>query len=492
MKFRSTRGDKEEKNSAQAIIQGIAPDGGLYVPEKIPALPFRIKDMVGKPYQDIAKAVIGAFFDDYTKEEIDHCVDSAYDEKFDTKEIAPLVKAGDAEFLELYHGKTAAFKDMALSILPYLLTTAVKKENIDDKICILTATSGDTGKAALEGFADVPGTEIIVFYPVTGVSDIQKRQMITQTGSNTHVFAIKGNFDDAQTGVKNIFADRSFRMKLENSGVRLSSANSINVGRLVPQVVYYVYSYIRLVERNEIADGDKINIVVPTGNFGNILAAFYAMNMGIPVNRLICASNKNKVLTDFINTGIYNSKREFYTTNSPSMDILISSNLERLLYHLDGGNGAEIKGLMSQLRTEGRYEISPKLKDAMGIFYGGFADIDETNETIGRMYKDNGYLMDTHTAVAYKVYSDYRNETGDMTKTVIASTASAYKFAESAALAIGLEKQADAFDYIDELNEATGVKIPSAMDGLETKPVLHKDVIEKSEMEDTVEKVLVK
>ncbi|MDD6154028.1 MAG: threonine synthase [Eubacteriales bacterium] len=492
MKFRSTRGDEKELNSAQAIIQGIAPDGGLYVPDHIPALPFKVADMVGKPYQDVARGVIGAFFDDYTQEEIDYCVDHAYDEKFDEKDVAPVVKAGDADIIELYHGKTAAFKDMALSILPYLLTTAVKKEKEDAKICILTATSGDTGKAALEGFADVPGTEIIVFYPETGVSDVQKRQMITQQGANTHVFAIKGNFDDAQTGVKNIFADNAFRNELEAKGARLSSANSINIGRLVPQVAYYVWSYIKLVERHEINDGDPINIVVPTGNFGNILAAYYAKNMGIPVNRFICASNKNKVLTDFFATGVYNAKRQFYTTNSPSMDILISSNLERLLYHLNGGNGAEIKGLMGQLRTEGRYEVSPKIKDAMGVFYGGYADVADTDRTIGAMYNDYNYLIDTHTAVAYKVYEDYRKETGDMTRTVLASTASAYKFADSVSLSIGLEEEPNAFDYIEELHKATGVKIPSAMDGLESKPILHTGVIAKTDMERTVEEVLVK
>lgn len=329
--YQSTRGSKYIKTSSQAIIAGIAEDKGLYVPSEIPQLPFDIEEMTGEPYKKVAFAVLKAFFEDYTDEELQACVDGAYDSKFDAEDIVPVVKADKAYFLELYHGKTAAFKDMALSILPYLLTTAMNKNKEDRKICILTATSGDTGKAALEGFADVQGTEIVVFYPDHGVSQVQERQMVTQQGKNTHVFAVKGNFDDAQTGVKKIFSDDSFNQELAKKGYRLSSANSINIGRLVPQVAYYVYGYVKLVEKGIIKNGDKINIVVPTGNFGNILAAYYAGNMGIPVKKFICASNENKVLTDFINTGTYNLHREFFLTNSPSMDILISSNLERLL-----------------------------------------------------------------------------------------------------------------------------------------------------------------
>jgi threonine synthase len=342
MRYKSTRGSNDFKSAAQAIIQGMAHDKGLFVPESIPSLPFLLDELKGKTYQEIAFAVIQSFFADFSEEEIRHCVNGAYDDKFETSEIVPLVEAGDAYFLELYHGKTAAFKDMALSILPYLMTTAIKKEKEDKKIVILTATSGDTGKAALEGFADVPNTEIIVFYPKEGVSQVQERQMITQEGKNTHVFAIYGNFDDAQTGVKKIFNDRDFADELAKQGCKLSSANSINIGRLVPQVAYYIYAYGKLLDKGEIWPGDKINIVVPTGNFGNILAAYYAQQMGIPVGKLICASNENKVLTDFINTGFYDIKRKFYVTNSPSMDILISSNLERLLYHLNGNNGEEI------------------------------------------------------------------------------------------------------------------------------------------------------
>ncbi len=353
VKYESTRGSKNYKTAAQAVIQGIAEDKGLYVPQSIPALPMAIEDFVGKTYREVAFEIIKTFFDDYTAEEMKYCVDGAYDSKFEEAEVVPVKEAGGAYFLELYHGKTAAFKDMALSILPYLLTTATKKENEDKKICILTATSGDTGKAALEGFADVEGTEIIVFFPNQGVSEVQERQMVTQEGDNTHVFAIEGNFDDAQTGVKKIFNDREFAEKLAGMGCKLSSANSINIGRLVPQVAYYVWGYVKLIERGVIRAGEKVNICVPTGNFGNILAAYYASRMGIPVNRFICASNQNRVLTDFFETGKYSTKREFYLTNSPSMDILISSNLERLLYHLSDHDGAEIHDLMEALEKTG-------------------------------------------------------------------------------------------------------------------------------------------
>lgn len=488
--FRSTRGSERTLRGAQAVIQGIAEDKGLYVPAQFPKLPCSIEELTGKTYQEIAKIVIGAFFDDFTEEEIAHCVDNAYDSKFEAKEIAPIVKAGDAHFLELYHGKTAAFKDMALSILPYLLTTSLKKEKEDKKICILTATSGDTGKAALEGFANVEGTEIIVFYPNKGVSTVQERQMVTQEGDNTHVFAIEGNFDDAQTGVKKIFNDDALAERLAAKGVKLSSANSINIGRLVPQVAYYVYSYVKLVEEGAIKMGDKINIVVPTGNFGNILAGYYAKQLGVQVNKFICASNENKVLTDFINTGVYDIRRDFYLTNSPSMDILISSNLERLLYHLSDGNGAEVKELMDKLESEKIYSVSEHIKEGLKEFYGGYADQKATNETIGRMYKENGYLMDTHTAVAYKVYEDYREATGDETVTVIASTASAYKFAESVAAAIGVPAEEDCFKLLEKLEETTGVSIPKGLQNLDKKEIRHKGVIEVADMPTTVEELL--
>lgn len=484
--YQSTRGSKYIKTSAQAIIQGIAEDRGLYVPNEIPKLPFSFDEMAGKPYKEVAFRVMKCFLEDYTDEELWECIDSAYDSKFEAEDIVPVVKAGDAYFLELYHGKTAAFKDMALSILPYLLTTAMKKEKEDRKVCILTATSGDTGKAALEGFADVPGTEIIVFYPNQGVSQVQERQMVTQTGDNTHVFAINGNFDDAQTGVKNIFGDETFNEELSEEGIVLSSANSINIGRLVPQVAYYVYGYLRLIEQGAIKAGDQVNIVVPTGNFGNILASYYAGKMGIPVKKFICASNENKVLTDFLNTGTYNLNREFYMTNSPSMDILISSNLERLLYHLSGGNGEEIKELMNRLEYDRKYTVSPKIKYALDDFYGGYADMKRTNETIGEMYRRNGYLIDTHTAVAYRVYEDYIAYTGDRTPAMLASTASAYKFADSVCESIGIGKGEDGFDSVRKLAYETSVKIPSGLKDLDKKEIRHKGVVDVKDMKQAV------
>ncbi len=485
IQYKSTRGGDHLRTAASAVIKGIAEDRGLFVPDRIPELPFRPGDMAGRPYKEIAKAVIGAFFNDYTEEEIQACVDGAYDEKFEAENVVPVIGAGDAYFLELYHGKTAAFKDMALSILPYLLTTAMKKENEEKKIAILTATSGDTGKAALEGFADVPGTEIIVFYPSDGVSEVQKRQMTTQEGANTHVFGIRGNFDDAQTGVKQIFDDDAFNAALEGKGFRLSSANSINIGRLIPQVAYYVYGYIKLIEEGVINDGDPVNIVVPTGNFGNILASYYAMLMGIPVNRFICASNTNKVLTDFINTGEYSTDRPFHVTYSPSMDILISSNLERLLYHLCGSH-EEVRDMMEKLSAEGHYTAGSAIREGMEKFYGGFADDAATLEAIRSMYADHGYLMDTHTAVAYKVYEDYRKETGDTTPTLLASTASAYKFASSVAQALDMPAEADGFACVRALAEKTGVPVPSGLKDLDKKAIRHPDVIEKTELRQAI------
>ncbi len=478
MKYESTRGSKQYKNAPQAIIRGIAEDKGLYVPAQIPVLTESLEALAGLSYQEIAYKVIGAFFDDFTEEELRACIDGAYDEKFEAEEIVPITEAGCAYFLELYHGKTAAFKDMALSILPYLMTTSLKKEGVTDKICILTATSGDTGKAALEGFAGVEGTEIVVFYPYGAVSQVQERQMTSQEGSNTHVFAIKGNFDNAQTGVKQIFNDDAFAAKLAERGIRLSSANSINIGRLVPQVAYYVYGYVKLVQRGVIKAGDKINIVVPTGNFGNILAAYLAAEMGIPVNKFICASNENNVLSDFINTGIYDIRRDFYVTNSPSMDILISSNLERLLYLLSGRDGEAVKGWMNQLETEKIYEVSGPVKEGMQRFWGGFCNEQETEAAVGSMYRDNGYLMDTHTAVAYEVYMEYLMSTGDATPTLIASTASPYKFAESVSRAIGLPEAEDGFAAVRALNEKTGVYVQKGLADLDQKPVLHTGVCE--------------
>lgn len=495
MLYESTRGSLDRMTGAQAIIRGIAADKGLYVPVQVPALPFDIAEAAARMaagkvgYKDVAFQVIGAFFDDFTQEEMHSCIEGAYDSKFTAPDIVELKQAGGARFLELYHGKTAAFKDMALSILPYLMTTACRKEGEKSKICILTATSGDTGKAALEGFADVPGTEIIVFYPSEGVSRVQERQMITQTGANTHVFAIRGNFDDAQTGVKKIFEDDAFAGRLAKMGIKLSSANSINVGRLVPQVAYYVYSYLKLVADGTLKAGEPMNVTVPTGNFGNILAAYYAKLMGIPVNKFICASNDNKVLTDFIRSGVYDIRsevRSFYCTNSPSMDILISSNLERLLYLLSGRDGNLIAEWMKSLESSKRYEVSESVKAALGDFYGGFCTEEDAVAAIAKMWSENGYLMDTHTAVAYKVYEDYVKETGDKTPTVIASTASAYKFAESVAKACGIGPCKDGFEYVKALAEKTGVAIPYGLCDLDKKPVLHKGVIASGQMQEAV------
>lgn len=478
MKYESTRGSKQYRNAPQAIIRGIAEDKGLYVPQEIPVLPASAEELAQLSYQDVAYKVIGAFFDDFTAEELLDCIDGAYDSKFEAEEIVPIVEAGGAHFLELYHGKTAAFKDMALSILPYLMTTSLKKEGVTDKICILTATSGDTGKAALEGFANVEGTEIVVFYPNGAVSQVQERQMTSQEGANTHVFAINGNFDDAQTGVKKIFNDDEFAAKLAERNIRLSSANSINIGRLVPQVAYYVYGYVKLLARGVIKAGQPVNVVVPTGNFGNILAAYMAAEMGIPVNKFICASNENKVLTDFINTGVYDTRRDFFVTNSPSMDILISSNLERLLYLLSGRDGEAVKGWMAQLEAEKIYEVSDKVKEGMKCFYGGFCTEEETEKAVGDMYRQHNYLMDTHTAVAYKVYQDYVKATGDETPTLIASTASPYKFAESVGRAIGLPEAEDGFAAVRALAGATGVHVQKGLKDLDKKPVLHTGVCE--------------
>ncbi|MDR1573611.1 MAG: threonine synthase [Clostridiales Family XIII bacterium] len=484
--YKSTRGGDEVKKSTEAIIQGIAKNKGLFVPDAIPPLPFNPEQKQGMPYGYIAFHVMKGFLPEFTEEELERCITGAYDSKFEAPEIAPLVKTEKAYFLELYHGRTAAFKDMALSILPYLLTTAMKKEKESMRIAILTATSGDTGKAALEGFSDVLGTEIVVFYPKDGVSAVQERQMVTQNGKNTHVFAINGNFDDAQAGVKRIFNDDAFAAELAAKGYRLSSANSINIGRLVPQVVYYVYAYIRLLADGALQAGEPMNAVVPTGNFGNILAAYYAKRMGIPIRKLICASNRNRVLTDFINTGVYDANRPFYVTNSPSMDILVSGNLERMLYCLSDGDTDEVAALMADLERNGRYEVSARIRKGLGDFYGGFCDDADTLAAIGRLYARENYLMDTHTAAAYKVYEDYLRETGDRTPTVVVSTASAYKFASAAVGAIGLDVHADEFANIAALHEKTGVCVPDALKNLGSKDIRHKGVVAQGEMANAV------
>lgn len=491
LNYRSTRGKGGEINSLEAIVKGIADDGGLFVPLKIEKIDQSLEELGKKTYQELAYYIINKFFPDFTREELLSCVNSAYDEKFDTKDIAPIVSKCDTNFLELFHGSTLAFKDMALSILPHLLKTSAVKLGIEDEIVILTATSGDTGKAALEGFKDVEGIKIIVYYPEDGVSDVQKYQMITQEGKNTHVIGIKGNFDDAQNGVKEIFNNEDFNKDLKNDGFVLSSANSINIGRLVPQVVYYFYSYLELMKNGKIKDGDKINVVVPTGNFGNILAAYYAREMGLPINKFICASNENNVLTDFFNTGVYDKRRELKLTDSPSMDILISSNLERLLYSLSGGDSEVINNLMTDLSEKGVYEIPENIKEKLGDFYGGFASQEETRETIKKVYEQSDYVIDTHTAVAYNVYEKYKAGTGDTTETVIASTASPFKFTRSVSDSLGIQVEGKTdFELIEELSKKTGLEIPKSIDGLGSREIIHKTVCEKQAMQDAIKKIL--
>lgn len=488
----STRGEGDKVTASRAIIKGIADDGGLFVPTTIPKFDKSLSDFCEMDYKEVAYDVMKLFLSDFTEEELKACIDKAYDEKFDTKTIAPVVKAGDAYYLELYHGNTIAFKDMALSILPHLMTTAAKKNSIDNEIVILTATSGDTGKAALAGFADVPGTKIIVFYPKDGVSPIQKKQMVTQKGDNTFVVGINGNFDDAQTGVKKLFTDRELEGFMSENHMQFSSANSINIGRLVPQIVYYVYAYTRLVNLEAIKLGDKVNFTVPTGNFGNILAAYYAWRMGLPVGKLICASNENKVLYDFFSTGTYDRNREFILTSSPSMDILISSNLERLIYHICGNDPLKCRKLMESLSSDGKYEISAGMKKELEIFYGGFAGEDKTAQAVRDVFTKDSYLIDTHTAVAASVYASYRNDTGDATPTVIVSTASPYKFTKSVLLAIDKDSISDDdFDMADTLEDLSKVPIPEAVSSIRNAKILHDRVCNVEDMKDTVKSLLV-
>ena len=489
--YKSTRDDSVKVTASQAILQGLAPDGGLFVPESIPSFDKSLEELSKMSYKEVAYEVMKLMLDDFTEEELKACIDKAYDEKFDTDVIAPLVKADGAYYLELFHGATIAFKDMALSILPHLLITSAKKNDVHNEIVILTATSGDTGKAALAGFADVKGTRIIVFYPKNGVSPIQEKQMVTQKGDNTYVIGIKGNFDDAQTGVKKIFGDKELEKEMAEAGFQFSSANSINIGRLVPQIVYYVYAYTRLLADGEIKAGDKINAVVPTGNFGNILAAFYAKNMGLPINKLICASNENKVLYDFFTTGEYDRNREFVLTTSPSMDILISSNLERLIYRIAGNSAKKNSELMESLKNTGKYEITPEMKAQLSDFYGNYATEAEDAATIKKLYEDTGYVIDTHTAVAATVYEKYKKETGDDTVTVIASTASPYKFTRSVMDAIDskYDSMTD-FELVDELSKISNVAVPQAIEDIRTAPVLHDTVCEVNEMSSSVKKIL--
>ncbi len=493
MQYQSTRNKSIAITSAEAIKQGLAADGGLFVPNSIPSLTEDdISGLKNMNYRERAEFILSKFLTDFTKEEISYCVENAYTkEKFGTDNIAPVYKLDDnTYFLELWHGPTCAFKDMALQILPYLLTTAMKKTNENDEIVILVATSGDTGKAALEGFRDVSGTRIIAFYPESGVSEIQKLQMITQDGDNVSVCAICGNFDDAQSGVKKIFSDTSYKELLADNHFKLSSANSINWGRLVPQIVYYFSAYADMLKAEEIGLGEKINVVVPTGNFGNILASYYAFMMGLPVNKFICASNKNNVLTDFIKTGKYNRNRDFHTTISPSMDILISSNLERFLYHLSDRNDALVRDIMAKLSDEGEYEIPTELFDKMtAIFDAGSTEDSETLTAIKDTGDKYGYVMDTHTAVAKSVHDNYKQRTGDNTKTVIASTASPFKFSQSVLIALGGSAAVagkDEFTLLADLSKRSGLEIPKSLNELKDKQKLFESVCEKEEMVEVV------
>lgn len=485
--YSSTRGKETPVRASEAILKGLSEDGGLFVPDYVPALDRTLRELSEMAYGQVAYEVMKLFLTDFTEEELKNCIAKAYDEKFDTEEIAPLAKAQDAYYLELFHGPTIAFKDMALSILPHLLTTAAKKNHVTNEIVILTATSGDTGKAALSGFADVENTRIIVFYPKNGVSPIQERQMVTQKGKNTYVVGIHGNFDDAQTGVKQIFGDKELAGYMDEKGFQFSSANSINIGRLVPQIVYYVYAYVKLLKEGKVRDGELINVVVPTGNFGNILAAFYAKQMGLPIAKLICASNENKVLFDFFRTGTYDRNREFVLTSSPSMDILISSNLERLIYRLTGNDPKANKELMDSLVKNGFYEITETMKEEMQDFYGDYATEEETSRMIRKLYEDTGYVIDPHTAVAASVYQKYQAQTKDQTKTVIVSTASPYKFTRSVMEAIHSDHQGMGdFELADALEKLSGVRMPKAISEIKDAPVLHDHICEKDEMKQVV------
>lgn len=495
IKYVSTRGDKEKVTASQAILRGIAPDGGLYVPETFPKLDKSLTELKGLNYREIAYEVMKLFLTDFTEEELKACIDSAYDGKFDTKEIVPMKEADGLIYLELFHGPTLAFKDMALSILPYLMVTSAKKNNLKEKIIILTATSGDTGKAALAGFADVEGTGIIVFYPKDGVSPFQRQQMVTEKGKNTSVVAIEGNFDDAQNGVKAIFSDKALAAELKEKGYVFSSANSINIGRLVPQIVYYVYAYVKLLNEGKLSDGEILDVCVPTGNFGNILAASFAKELGLPLGKLICASNTNKVLFDFFKTGTYDRDREFTLTISPSMDILISSNLERLIYRLCDCDAAKNAKFMSELVNEGKYTIDKAMADKLTDFEAGFATEEDTLHTIKEVYDKTGYVIDTHTAVAAFVANEYRNKNTSHNKILIASTASPFKFAGSVLTALEYDK-VDGFtsewDKIRELERLSGKKLSEAAGEIENAKVIHKDICAKDEMKALVKEKILK
>lgn len=490
MFYNSTRDNSIKKQSAEVITQGISKEGGLFVPCELPKITKDdILNLCKKSYVQRAEYILSLFLTDFTNDEINYCAENAYTkEKFGSDEITPITKVSDyAYMLELWHGPTCAFKDMALQILPYLLTTSAKKTVDNKEIVILVATSGDTGKAALEGFKNVKGTNIMVFYPKNGVSSIQKRQMITQEGENVFVCAVDGNFDDAQTGVKNIFTNEDIKHLLKENNKMFSSANSINWGRLLPQIIYYVSSYCDLINKGEINIGEKINVVVPTGNFGNILAGYYAKKMGVPINKLICASNKNNVLTDFIKTGKYDRNREFFTTVSPSMDILISSNLERLLYDLSGKNDEKINEWFRSLNQSGEYQVDKDVMERLNEhFYADYCTDEDTKNTIKEVFENYNYICDTHTAVAVKVYNSYKNETNDNTKTIIVSTASPYKFADSVLGAISNDILGDDFELLEKLYNLTKLEIPKNLSNLKSSKERFNTTIDKNDMKNYV------
>ena len=474
MLYQSTRGVGDRLTAGEAILKGMAGDGGLYVPEAFPDISAELPLLLKMPYRDMAKEILRLYLTDYTDEELRMAADRAYGTNFDVPGIAPLVKKGGYYFLELFHGPTLAFKDMALSVLPGLMKTAARRQGMTEKVVVLTATSGDTGKAALEGFANMDGIEIVVFYPIDGVSAMQKRQMQTQDGKNTHVIGVYGNFDDAQAGVKRIFREGI-------PGLFLSSANSINIGRLLPQIVYYIYAYAQMVDQYGLKAGDPVNYTVPTGNFGNILAGYYAKRMGLPVNRLICASNVNRVLYDFFQTSLYDRNRAFFTTASPSMDILVSSNLERLLYHLS--DDTRTKEYMNQLSDAGSYRFTGDTNE----FASAYANQDECFEGIREMYEDSGYIMDPHTSVAYKAYIKYRDGTGDHTPNIILSTASPFKFPENVCASINAQYAGlDAFEAVKVLQNLYGGYIPEQIASLEHKTIRHITVCSPDSMKDAL------
>ena len=490
LKYTSTRNHSISVSSVEAIIKGLAEDGGLYVPSCFPP-PYALEEIKDLDYKELAVKIIHRFFSEFEQDEICSFVNKAYDGKFHSTEIAPLIKKGEVHFLELFHGPTLAFKDMALTFLPYLLKGALDKNNLYKEVVILTATSGDTGKAALEGFKNIDGIQIIVFYPTLGVSEIQKKQMMTQKGHNVHVVGIHGNFDDAQNALKEIFKHGEFNRHIEANGYTLSSANSINIGRLIPQIVYYFYAYFQLVKNKEILLGEPINIAVPTGNFGNILAAYYGMKLGLPIRQFICASNENKVLADFFSSGIYDCRRDLKPTISPSMDILISSNLERFLYDLSGENSTFINETMKRLKTEGFYSIPEYMKEKLTLFYGGSADEEKIYTAIKKVHEQWNYVMDPHTAVAYSVYEDYVHQTKDNTKTIIVSTASPFKFTKSVCSALHMDvDDKNDFQLIGEFADKMGIPIPLPVKDIHQQENLHNTVCNKEEIQSIIENIL--